>query len=101
MMNKPERTKPDIVNGEGYAVNNSTLMAFIGVYLFPVLGIFMLIQAAFRLVACVWGFTMGEYDLPRTGLGVALAAICFIAAMLSYRGFDWCNKTLRRCRLPE
>lgn len=100
-MNKPERTKPDIVNGEGYAVNNCTLMAFIGVYFFPILGVLMLSQAAFRLVACVWVFTMEEYDLPRAGLGFALATICFIAAVLSYRGFVWCNKTLRRHRLPE
>lgn len=100
-MNKPEWESRAGMKGEGYAVNNSTLMAVAGVYFFGIAGIVMLGQAAFRLIACVWIYTMEGHDLSRAGLGLALATICFIAAVLCHRGLDWSRKTLARHRLAD
>ncbi|EBD2439015.1 hypothetical protein K5A76_004100 [Salmonella enterica subsp. enterica serovar Bredeney] len=89
------------MKGENYAVNNSTLMALVGLYFFPIAGILMLIQSAFRLVACVWNYIIQGYNLPSFGLGLALATICFITAVLCHRGLVWSRKTLTRHRLAD
>ncbi|MEN4545914.1 hypothetical protein [Pantoea agglomerans] len=56
----------------------------------------MLINAVLRLLACAWVFASEGHDLTRAGLGFALATLCFIAALLCRRGFDYCDRTLQR-----
>ncbi|MDE8559341.1 hypothetical protein [Pantoea vagans] len=40
--------------------------------------------------------TSEGHDLTRAGLGFAFATLCFIAALLCRRGFDYCYRTLQR-----
>lgn len=81
---------------EGYDVNGRTLAAFAGLYVFAAVGAVMLINAVLRLLACAWVFAFEGHDLSRAGLGFVLATLCYIAALLCRRGFDYCRRTLQR-----
>ncbi|MEN4610493.1 hypothetical protein [Pantoea agglomerans] len=100
-MNRSDRENSDPMSGEVYAVNNRTLAALCGLRGFGILGAFMLFHAAFRLVICVWGYTMTGLDPAQAGVAFAFATICFIVAALCYRGFDNCRDTLQRHKLQE
>ncbi|MEN4610344.1 hypothetical protein ABEH06_24080 [Pantoea agglomerans] len=86
---------------EGYAVNGRTMSAIAGLNVFAAVGAVMLINAVLRLLACAWVFTFEGHDLTRAGLGFSLATLCFIAALLCRRGFDYCHRTLQRHVRPE
>jgi hypothetical protein len=101
MKNRSDRENGDPMSGEVYAVNRRTAAAVCGLWGFGIFGAFMLFQAAFRLVICVWGYTLKGLDPVQAGVTFAFATLCFIAAALCYRGFDCCRVTLQRHKLPQ
>ncbi|WP_459515099.1 hypothetical protein [Erwinia amylovora] len=100
-MDRSDRENGDPMRGEVYAVNRQTAVAVCGLWGFGIFGALMLFQAAFRLVICVWGYTLKGLDPVQAGVAFAFATLCFIAAALCYRGFDGCRETLQRHKLPE
>lgn len=100
-MNRLDRENSDPMSGELYTVNKRTVAALCGLYGFGILGSFMLFQAAFRLVICVWGYTTKGLDPVQAAVAFAFATLCFIVAALCYQGFDYCRDTLQRHKLPE
>lgn len=97
-MNKSDRGKKRV---KGYDVNSRILAAFLGLNFFALGGAVLLINAALMLMAYIWVFTFEGCDLLHTGLGIALAALCFFTALLFRQGFDCCHRTLISHKLPE
>ncbi|TNV16081.1 hypothetical protein FH968_19760 [Buttiauxella sp. B2] len=93
--------KKEIIEPKSYAVNNTTLLAFIGLFFFGLTGLIFMINAAVRLFASVWMYSFEGLSLGSAGMAFFLATVCFVAAALCRKGFLYCLSKLQQYQLPN
>jgi hypothetical protein len=98
-MDKFEKTLPESI--KHYAVNNTTVFAYMGLLVFAGVGLTFLFKSVFSLFALVWVYTMDGHDLTRAGLTFGLATFCFIVALICRKGFVYCWGKLQQYQLSE
>ncbi|EOW6411124.1 MULTISPECIES: hypothetical protein [Cronobacter] len=90
------RFSKEIIEPMSYIVNNTTLLAALGLFFFGFSGFILVINATLRLIASVWMYSFGGSDAIRAGMAFVLATIYFVFAVLCRKGFLYCLFKLKQ-----
>lgn len=96
----PEFSKEKI-ELKSYAVNNTSLLTALGLFLFGFSEIVLVFNAIFRLIASVWMYSFEGSGAIMDRMAFMLAIACFILAVLCDKGFRYCLFKLKQHQLPN
>lgn len=91
----------EIIEPKSYAVNNTTLLAALGLFFFGFSGVILVINATLRLLASVWMYSFEGSGAIRAGIAFMLATACFILAVLCRKGFRYCLFKMKQYQIPN
>ncbi|EAV2544894.1 hypothetical protein K3120_004009 [Salmonella enterica] len=91
----------EIIVPKSYSINNTTLLAAMGLCFFVFSEIILIINAVARLFASVWMYSYEGSSPARSGTAFLLAAVCFFIAIFCHKGFQHCLFKLRQHQIPN
>lgn len=87
------------MKAESYAVNTTTIFAFVGLGLFGLLELICMFNAVVRLILSVWMYSVEGYSFATAGKTFFTATISFVMAVLCHKAFRYCLSKLRKYRI--
>ncbi|HCA3439720.1 TPA: hypothetical protein MO340_004284 [Salmonella enterica subsp. salamae serovar 35:g,m,s,t:-] len=89
------------LNPKGYAVNNTTLASFAGMFFLGVTAIILTLNAIGCFFASVWMYFFDGYSFTNASMIFLLATPCIAASLLCREGYLYCLNKLRQHELQN